>query len=131
MWIARDIDNIIIGTNDHLYDFILFNKKSDIISLVSSNYLDGRKKLQVKKINKGYYIYYPKNCDGYKCNEVEIFSIQYLKENYSKKYSFLEKINELLKNILEEKNIIEKNEYNYKNLINLEKNLYKVKKILS
>ena len=63
---------------------------------------------------------------------MEIFSIQYLKENYSKKYSFLEKINELLKNILEEKNIIEnKNEYNYKNLINLEKNLYKVKKILS
>ena len=100
--------------------------------MVSTNYLDGRKKLQVKKINKGYYIYYPQNCDGYICNEVEIFSIQYLKENYSKKYSFLEKINELLKNILEEKNIIEnKNEYNYKNLINLEKNLYKVKKILS
>ena len=49
MWISLDLDNIILGSDENLYDTILFNKKSDIIDLVSSSYMDARKHLSVKR----------------------------------------------------------------------------------
>ena len=101
-WFAWDMEKLIVKIKDNLQYTIIFNTKSEAIWEISCSYMDGRKKPTVKRMNKGCYIYSPKDCDGNWRDENTIVNEKYLKENKSLKEYFLKHLNNLLDNIKED-----------------------------
>ncbi len=126
MWIAWDDDGLIVSNDDNLNNKITFNTKKDAVWDISCRYMDPRKRLQVNRICQGYYIYYPKNCDGEYGNETIIVNIEYLKSSELKE-TFIELLNVLIKDLETEKHNSESMdiEFSETNFLNELKNFKK------
>lgn len=97
MWYGWDTDGFVIGcdSKNNYEDFVAFKTKKDLIQQISFQYEDGRKRLDVRKVAPGYYVYYPKDCDG---NYREPYDI--IDENCIDKYKKRELFNDLMKEFL-------------------------------
>nr|DAH73460.1 MAG TPA: hypothetical protein [Caudoviricetes sp.] len=130
MWFAWDMESLIVHSDDKLNDTIVYRTKAEAMWDISCRYEDGRKRPTVKKMDVGYYIYYPKDCDGNWRDETTIASVQYLKNNEFLRKEFKEYLVDLLKKVTEEKeefdgdlDRIKKAEQYYNDLVNLKKEL--------
>ena len=111
MWVAWDDDLILNEIVDD--DTILYRTRKEALRDISDRYEDARQHLEIRRLETGCYIYYPKSCDGEYGNEVILANLEQLK-NSKYKETFLDLLEYLINECQNVKKSVESKNQEYK-----------------